>query len=442
VELLANGSGDRINAGGRAVIEGGTVAVTAADPARSYTDGALYRILNATGGLTGRFSGITGSSAFLDFSLLYDATGADVRVAVLRQFPDVARTFNQRQTSTGLRDFNQAAGSDSRTVYRTILFLEEDPARASFDASSGEIYASVIASAQRQGAGLAGQFAARGHDGAGTGWRLWGGVNGDTGSVASDGNGGRFTYGGIGGTLGLDYRSANGLWAVGVGGGNTDGTVSLNARQSRANVDGWHVGGYARLGATDAGPNGTISVAHARTDAVVNRTAAFGDLRRSATATTDVETTALTIDLRYGFSSGNWTAGPIAAVEHQSTNLGSFVERGADSLNLSSTGSDRAWTRYSAGGFLRLADGRGTIDASTRLVWGSRDDSRANLMLAGALATPFQVRAATGSEIAALYTLAGEYTLGGGWSIGGDVRGSYGQSERSISGSATVRLAF
>jgi fibronectin-binding autotransporter adhesin len=71
VEANAAGQADRINVGGAASIQGGTVQVLA-QPG-NYGRSTTYTILNATGGVAGTYSGVTSNFAFLTPSLSYDA---------------------------------------------------------------------------------------------------------------------------------------------------------------------------------------------------------------------------------------------------------------------------------------------------------------------------------------------------------------------------------
>lgn len=441
-DLAASGAGDRINAGGRAILEGGTVAVTALDPELNYTDGTVYRILNATGGRTGTFAGLTETSAFLDFALGYDPTGAFLTVDVIRTFPDVAATFNQTQASTGLMGLDRTPGSDSLAVYNALLILDEDSARAAFDASSGEIYAGMLAVGLREGQQRGDRLVQRAYAESGEGWGLWGGVNGHDGQIAADGNGGELSHDGIGGDLGIDYRGAGNAWAVGVSGGYNKGDIDLLSRGSRADYDGWHLGAYARYGTGGAGFSVAASATIGRQDAEVARAISFPAISRTARAKVDLDTTALAIEGRYGFGSGaGWSFGPVASASWTDADLGDIDESGADSLNLSGSGSsDR--TGYGGGAFVNWRGARGSIDASVQYVTGDDRRSEARLAFAGAAETPFRVRAAEASSGAALVKLSGDYDLGGGWSVGGDLRGVFNGEERSLAGAAAIRLRF
>jgi fibronectin-binding autotransporter adhesin len=441
VELGAAGTTDRINASGTATLSGGTVAITTLDPDMSYANGASYRILNAAGGRTGTFAGLTETSAFLDFALAYDATGVNVIVSQLRTFPGVAQTFNQRGAANALRDFSQAAGSDALSVYQQILMLDAAPARAAFDAGSGEIYAVSLASTQDQGRVLAARLSSRAFAASGEGWGLWGGASGQTGRVSGDGNGARSTHDAIGGDLGIDYRGAGNRWAVGLSAGRFDSDTTLADRRSRADTGGWSFGGYARLGTGHSGFSGVASLALTDAHAAVQRSIAIGTLSRTVTARTALSSVTASLELRYGFGGGDWAFGPVVAIEHASARIGAFTEAGANALNLSASRQSDSTTRPSIGLFANLQSARGSIDLGARYARDSGDPAEIGLALAGS-PTAFRVRSAAGARDTLLLRLSDDYALGGGWSLGGDVHGTFASGTQTIAGAATLRLAF
>ena len=441
VELAASGPSDRINVSGTATLTGGRVAITAFDPELTYTTGSSYRFINATGGVIGQFAGLTETSAFLDFALTYDATGANIGVTVVRMFPEVARTFNQRGAANGLRDLSQAVGSDAFEVYRTILFLDKEPARAAFDATSGEIYAVALASMGRESSLLADRLSSRGFGASTEGWGLWGGAFGSDQRVKTDGNGARFGGDATGGNIGIDYRGANNRWAVGVSGGKSRGNISLDSRRSDADTDGWNLGGYARLGAGKAGFSGLASFVYADAEADITRNMTFGTLSRTTIARAKLSSTTADLELRYGLMRGSWAFGPVASVEYGTAKIGSFSEVGANSLDLTSAGDSQKATRTSLGGFANYQSERGTVDFSVRYATGGEDYSQLGLSMAGS-PTAFAVRSSAGSGDAALVRLTGEYNLGQGWSAGGGISAAFGDKERAIAGSATVAYRF
>lgn len=444
LELAAAGGTDLLSVAGTAAIQGGTVRVAALDPETQYVDGRSYTFLTAAGGRSGTFAGLSESSAFLDFALGYTATSAFVTVFVLRSFPDVALTFNQRQASTSLAAFAQTPGSDSLSVYNQLLLLDGDAARAAFDASSGEIYPVLVASELRRGAGLASRFLARAQAASGEGWGLWGGASGHDGRTDGDGNGARYTHDGIGGELGIDYRGPNDQWAVGFGIGYDDGDADLKERASRGEADGWHVGGYARYGSGGAGFTATLGGAYASGNAEVIRDIAFGTLNRTATAKVDLDSWALGAEARYGFAlGGGWSVGPSARIVHAEADLGAFAETGAMSLNLSGGSSnDEDRTRYGGGLFARWEGAQGSLDASASWLHGGGAPTELGLAMAGAPATPYRVRSARGDGDAAAITLAGALELGGGWSLGVNAEAAFGSRERNLQGNATLGWRF
>jgi autotransporter-associated beta strand protein len=440
VELTSAGANDRLNVAGTATIEGGTVAVTALDSELNYTDGASYTFLSAAGGRTGTFAAVSENSAFLDFSLAYTPTGAALVVDVIRTFPEVAQTFNQTQAATGLRGLDRSAGSDSLAVYNAILLLDEAPARGAFDASSGEIYAATMASSLRQGEMAAARLTARAYEGRDEGLGLWGGVDGHDGEVEGDGNGATFAFDGVGANLGIDYRGRN--WAVGVGGGRSDGDVGLADRGSRAETETWHVGAFGSAGSGHSGFSAAATGVRTSGDADVARSIAFGTISRTASSRVGVDTTALSLDLRYGVPAGRWAFGPVLGVAYSEVDLESFTETGANSLGLSSQGSSDDWASYAAGAFASLRSESGSLTASVQYFHGGDRAVEADLALAGAPSAPFRVRAAVGGEDAALLRLSGRFRLGGGWSVGGNLRAVTGSGERSVAGAASIGLVF
>ena len=441
VDLAASGASDRINVSGSATLEGGTVAITTLDADLTYVDGAIFRILNAEGGLTGTFAGLTESSAFLDFALGYDPTGAFLRLSQVRMFPDVARTINQRAAASALSTFLRPAGSDGLAVYNAVLGLDEDTARAAFDASSGEIYASLLAARQRQGFALTNRFTSRAQADLREGLGIWGGITGHDGRIDADDdlNAGRVSSDGIGGEIGIDYRGASNDWAAGFGGGWQDGKVDLPIRASYAKNKTWHVGGYLRVGTGGPGFTVVATAVHARADADVTRSINFGTIARAASANTNVSTTALGVDVRYGWGLGNWSLGPVASVGLSNSRFSAFSETGANALNLSGAGSRDKLTRTGVGGFARYGGADGYIDLTAYYVPSDRDDARATLSMAGS-PQAFTVLAPRGSKASVRVSASSQYNIAQNLSLGGNIGFDRGADERDFYGH--VRLSY
>jgi fibronectin-binding autotransporter adhesin len=441
VELGATGATDAIAVSGTATLNGGTVVITTLDPERNYINGSVYRILSATGGVTGRFAGLTDTSAFLDYALSYGANSADVTVTVVRTFPEVARTFNQINAANGLRDLDKTPASDAFNIYRAILFSDEDPARAAFDSASGEIYAVALASAQSSVTRAVNRFGTRATTGARAGWSTWGGVTGHQGRVDGDGNGATYKDSGTGGELGIDYRGVGNAWAIGVGGARLSGDIKLNARASSAKNDGWHVGGFGRYGTGGADFTAIAAASYGENDYDVTRAVTIASINRTAIAQTSSRVSAFSIEGRYGFSAGNWAYGPVAMLSSGRATLVGFNETGVDSLNLSS-GANRATNQLSSvGAFVNLQNDKGTFDLSVMYAKRDGNPTQVTVSLAGS-PTTFSQRAANQRGDAAVVRASGDYGLGGGWTLGGNLGGQFSGSDTSLSGSATLSLKF
>ncbi len=440
-ELAADGDADLLDIAGSATLEGGTVRVIALDPETQYVSGARYDILGAAGGLTGTFDGLSETSAFLDFTLGYDATRVFLTVEVIRTFPDVAVTFNQTQAASGLAAFGQAPGSDSLAVYNRLLLLDESGARAAFDAASGEIYAATVAGALRQGEGVLDGLNARGFGAVDEGWGLWGGVSGQVGRIAADGNGERIARNQIGGSLGIDYRGPGNAWALGFAAGGTSGDVTIDARASGADTSAWHVGGYARYGAGGAGFSMNAALAWIDGRANVDRRIAIGALPRTARARIDLDVVTVGAEARYGVAAGgNWTLGPLARFSYAGVDLGRFRETGADSLDLAGAGGGDSRTRIGIGGFLRHQSESGLIDASLAWVKGA-GTTEVDLALAGASRAVHSVRSAVASS-GVEAGLAGSVWLAPGWTFDLNARGRVGGAERVLQGNVALSWRF
>ena len=168
VEVNAAGQGDRINVGGTATINGGTVQVLA--QSGTYGRNTSYTILNATGGVAGAYSSVTSNFAFLTPSLSYDAN--NVYLLLFQPngaFAAGARTANQRAVGRVLDSANPTATGDFGAVLNALSVLGTLQGPAALTAISGQNYAG-FSNAMVQGAQLfLGNFANRAGSRAGGG---------------------------------------------------------------------------------------------------------------------------------------------------------------------------------------------------------------------------------------------------------------------------------
>ncbi|MGV1901326.1 autotransporter domain-containing protein [Agrobacterium sp. 22-3674b3] len=136
----------------KAFIEDGAgVKVTALDSETSYQKTQTYKIISTGTGLTGKFSGLVNTaSAFLDITNSYDADNAYLNVSLKSSgngnsgvFVPVANSSNQRSVASALDTLDQTSGSASLGLYNSLLMLDAEQARKTFQQLSGDIYATA-----------------------------------------------------------------------------------------------------------------------------------------------------------------------------------------------------------------------------------------------------------------------------------------------------------
>ncbi|MBJ6135857.1 autotransporter-associated beta strand repeat-containing protein, partial [Ochrobactrum sp. Q0168] len=145
IEIAGNGTSDRVDVTGTATVSGSNVSVATIDPETSYQNGQLYHILKADGSISGEFAGVVSNSAFLDMSLAYGDTTADLKICLKTGCPrpvdpeipgpgtpepekpspalftTVAQTRNQYATAGGLDSLAQTGSS--LALYNSLLML-------------------------------------------------------------------------------------------------------------------------------------------------------------------------------------------------------------------------------------------------------------------------------------------------------------------------------
>ena len=136
VEANNAGQSDRINVSGSATINGGTVQVVA-QPG-TYARRTTYTILNATGGVSGAYSGVTSNFAFLTPGLGYDANNVYL-LLTSGSFAAGAQTANQYAVGGALDIANvNAVTGDFSTVLNALSALSTADGPAALNAISGQ----------------------------------------------------------------------------------------------------------------------------------------------------------------------------------------------------------------------------------------------------------------------------------------------------------------
>ncbi|MEJ2021644.1 MAG: autotransporter domain-containing protein, partial [Maritimibacter sp.] len=134
--FVAGTNNDLLNASGTVSIAGGEVSVepvNGTDTGATYLPGT-YTIISAAGGVTGSFTSVSESFAFLDFSLGYDSTNVFLTSTQVNSFDSAAETTNQSATAAAVSGLGLG-----NSLYNAVLALPStQEARDAFDAASGE----------------------------------------------------------------------------------------------------------------------------------------------------------------------------------------------------------------------------------------------------------------------------------------------------------------
>lgn len=239
---------DRLDVTGTATINAGSAVHVVPAAAGNYAVGTEYLIL-AAGTRIGAFTGLTDSSAFLEFVLDHtkDPNEVWLRLASVTNFPAVAKTPNQVAAAQAL----QALGLNS-PLGTFVAPLSTADALVAFDQLSGEIHASAARALLEDGRipreaaldRVAAAFEAierlRDEE---WGRSLWGRFIGAAGVVKGDGNAASIDYGTVGLVVGADGLIGDDI-LLGFEAGVTQHGLSVPARSSTATVTGYHLGVY------------------------------------------------------------------------------------------------------------------------------------------------------------------------------------------------------
>ncbi|WP_143684713.1 autotransporter domain-containing protein [Variovorax sp. KK3] len=332
VEAAPDGRSDQILVGGKAGIQGASVAALAADG--HWNPSGTYTILKADGGITGRFDGISANFAFLDPTLSYTADSA--LLAFMRndvRFSSVAASGNQRASAAAVEALGRSV------LYDRVVQLDAATARAAFDQLSGEVHASVKSAAledsrlvrevaldrARRGPGGAGLAQAAPTGEAGNGG-VWTRTYGARSRADGDGNAARADRS-TGGLLVGAERSVGDAGRVGGFGGL--GQTSLDLREHRGSASGqaWHLGAYGGAQWGAAGWRG--GAAYSRQSLDTRRDLAFPGSRDALSASYSLRTLQAFGELGWRIDAGAATAvEPFASLAHVDIHGGDFRERG------------------------------------------------------------------------------------------------------------------
>jgi autotransporter-associated beta strand protein len=385
VNVDAAGQASRLQVNGPATLAGGQVDARAAPG--NYARSTSYTLLDASGGVTGAFGGVTIDAAFLSPVLVYEP--GRVRLTLTRNslpFADAALTPNQRAVATAL-DGAAAAGAtgDMATVLSAVSNLSAPAARAAYESMGGLMYAllpsfgvtdasqflslsaqrlssrrnvaatrsadlGAAASAPLQNdalAALAGTLlplADQAHR------SVWVVASGLGGSMDGDASGGDYDNRAGSIAFGADTALSD-RWTLGAAGGYSRWRITNDGRGDRADVDVYRVAAYARYADGPLRLDGAVALA--RLDYDTARRIAFGTIDRQASADYDSTQASARLEGGYAMPWRRYVFEPYANFTYVRERVDAFQETGAGSVSLAV--SERTANSTRAGAGLRVA---------------------------------------------------------------------------------------
>jgi fibronectin-binding autotransporter adhesin len=474
VELNAAGRSDRINVGGTATINSGTVLVL--PEAGIYANSTTYTILSATGGVTGAYSGIRSDFAFMTPTLSYDANNVYLTLALQgAAFSGASgNTPNQRAVGSALDQSYASASGDYATVIGALAGLSTAQGPAALSAISSQPWANFGTTNLASNAlfmNTLGQQMARARGGpasASGGQRqalaqacdvaacdsvspfsVWGSALGGVGSVLGDSNAATLTYNLGGGAAGIDYRVTPNI-LLGIGAAYTSGTQWADGFMGKGWNNAVSVAAYGSF--TQGGFYADLLAGYAYANNQLQRQIMVPNLQpRTANGSTGVNQFLGQAELGYRipvYAPASATLTPFARLQVMSANQAAFSEWGANSLSLNvaqqTTNSVRSTLGMDLAGAIGLANGR-SFDIALRLGWLHEYAEVSRPITAafgGAPGAAFTVYGAASQRDAAVIGFQAGTTVADGAQIYVRYDGDIGTSASNHALTAGLRLAF
>jgi len=320
VAVNAAGQASRINATGLAIINGGTVNVSAGTgDYRPQTD---YTILSAGGGVSGTFTTVTSNLAFLDPSLRYDAGNVYLRMRRNDiSFAGIGQTPNQIAVAGPTENL----GWDNQ-VFDAVVNLSAARARDAFDQLSGDIHPSMRTVMLEDSRFVRNAVWDRLRGSAGDDGRggVWGQAIGSWGHIGGNGNAARLDRSAGGLLMGIDAAADKNIRLGAVWGYSQ---ASIDARGS-GKIDSYHLGAYA--GGQWGAASIRTGIAYSWQDIHTTRVIAFPGFGETARAGYNGGTFQAFGELGYGFDLGRTKFEPYANVAYARARTNGFSETGGD----------------------------------------------------------------------------------------------------------------
>jgi len=337
VELSSTNS-DRIVAGGKATLNGGTVTLALENSPTLLSEaqtqsliGRQYNILQAAGGVTGSFGSVLPNYLFLGGTLNYAANGVQLNVGRNgNSFASVAATDNQRSVAAAAEQLGAGNG-----VYESLLLAPNAAsAQGAFQQLTGEIYPALetaLINDSRYLREAVGERLQQGEMGTSTQTidtrgNVWVKALGAWGKTNSGSDTAGYTTS-IGGMLAGVDGALDDDTRIGLVGGYSDTSLNMgDGTHSRASVDSYHLGAYAghEIGALRLSGGATYSWHRAD----VKRELQYGEVSGKQKAKVDAHTTQVFTEAAYRLNLQPLALEPFANLAYVHLNMDGFTEKG------------------------------------------------------------------------------------------------------------------
>ncbi|MDZ3826478.1 autotransporter serine peptidase EprS [Pseudomonas monsensis] len=339
---LSPTSSDRIVAGGTATVSGATVSLSLENSPTLLSSaetqsllGRQYDILQAAGGIQGRFGAVLPDYLFIGGSLDYSGNGIQLDIERnATAFASVGQTPNQRAVAAAVEGLG--AGN---SVYESLLLATDAPAaQHAFQQLSGEIYpalGSMLINDSRQ---LRDALGERLHDASAAHSNGWIKALGAWGTTDSSHDTAGYSTS-IGGLLAGVDGALDEQTRIGLVTGYSDSSLSMGSgTHSSAKVDSYHLGAYA--GHETGAWRLSTGAAYSWHRADVKRDLQYGNVSGKQKAKVDASTTQVFGEAAYRLHLQPLALEPFANLAYVHLDTEGFREKG-NAAALKSTGDQR-----------------------------------------------------------------------------------------------------
>lgn len=333
--FVSGTNSDLLSATGTISIDSGAAMHVApengSDNGKSYSLGT-YTIATATGGVSGTFDSISDDYLFLGFDLGYDANNVYLTSYQVVDFNEIALTVNQKAAASGI----DSLGSGT-TIFDAVLGLgTDDEARAAFDATSGEGFATQNAAFLQDSRYVREAMLGAAAQGGG-----WASGYGAMGTFASDGNAAaaNFATGGLVAGYGLSLGDA---W---LNASLHSGMSHLSIADRATSTSSTEIGGGLTGGFALDNTHFAFGAAYTHHAVSTTRDVAIGDFSDHLTASYTAGTAQLFGEVSHDFALGDMVLTPFASAAYVRTWAEGFTESGgAAALSTEASNSQALFT--------------------------------------------------------------------------------------------------